>query len=529
MMENQQISGDNQPVHVTHAAFRVAIGGGLSLLAGLASQVAIAYYFGAGKEMDAFFTALTIPLYLQIVLLGGLPFVVIPAFVNEENSGHIDDAWSLTGTLVWFSCIVLFLMAIAGAIFSRDIINITAPGFGEEKSGLSARMLTILIFSVPFMGLSSLTSGVENIRGRYFWPATATALGSAGNLIVLLVFHSSIGPLSLAFGNLVSAVLMANVTAIPVFVHGWKKLLPLNDPRLTEIFKLVTPFMIFGLITSSRLILERYFASVLSDGQLSFIGYANKISNIFVILLATSIASAIFPSMAKAYSQRGLPGLVEQSDYGLRLTLAVALPAVTIISVLSIPLLKLLFERGAFLPETTHSVSLIIPIVMLNDVLFRMVNNMIGRTFFVLKDTLTTNLISSLTIVIYIFAARELTARWGYFGLALAQPIQAGFSIAIMGFLLIRKIKIAPVLQLAKSASMYLLSSLLVASIAWVIVFVLNFQAPLFQLIIGGLISVVIYLILLKKIDPPIADSVFGMFGLQKLYSVIRTRIAFAD
>ena len=528
-MENHEPLTEQPTIKVSHAALRVALGGGFSLLAGLASQVVTAYFFGAGSEMDAFFTALTIPLYLQIVLLGGLPFVVIPAFVNEENSGHEEDAWSLTGTLVWFTSGLLIFMAIVCAIFARDIINITAPGFGDEKSVMSAQMLAILIFSVPFMGLSSFTSGVENIRGRYFWPATATAIGSLGNLIVLLVFHSSLGPLSLAWGNLTSAILMACVTTIPVLKHGWKNLLPLNDPRLVEIFKLVTPFILFGLITSSRLILERYFASVLPDGQLSFMGYANKISNIFVILLATSIASAIFPAMARAYSQEGISGLVKQSDYGLRITLAVAMPAVTIITVLSIPLIRLLFERGAFLPDTTLNVSLIIPIFMVNDVLFRMINNMIGRTFFVLKDTLTTNLITSLTILIYIFAAKILTAKWGFFGLALAQPIQAGFSIFIMGLLLIRKIKNAPVLDLMKSAVIYLIISLFVALIAWVTIHFLNNLPSIFQLGIGGTISVGLYLFILNKFDPKISLSIFEMTGLQKVYSAIKTRIIFAN
>lgn len=529
VMENHQNQSEQPIIKVSHAAFRVALGGGLSLLAGLASQVATAFFFGAGSEMDAFFTAMTIPLYLQIVLLGGLPFVIIPAFVNEENSGREDDAWSLTGTLVWFTTGLLFVLAVAGAFFSREIINITAPGFGDQKSALSAHMLEILIFSVPFMGLSSFTSGVENIRGRFFWPATATAIGSLGNLIVLLAFHSSLGPVVLAWGNLASAILMASVTTIPVLRHGWKSPLPLNDPRLVDIFKLVTPFILFGLITSSRLILERYFASVLPDGQLSYMGYANKISNIFVILLATSIASAIFPAMARAYSQEGIPGLVKQSDYGLRITLAVALPAVTIISVLSIPLIRILFERGAFLSDTTLNVSLIIPIFMVNDVLFRMLNNMIGRTFFVLKDTLTTNLISSLTILIYIFAARILTAKWGYFGLALAQPIQAGCSILIMGLLLLKKIKNVPILDLIKSATIYLLISLLVALIGGVAIHFLDFLPSLIQLVIGGMVSVGLYLFLLDKFDPKITISILEMSGLQKVYSAIKTRITFAN
>jgi putative peptidoglycan lipid II flippase len=523
-MENEIALSDDHTKKVPQAALKVALGGGLSLLAGLASQVATAYLFGAGTEMDAFFTALTIPLYLQIVLLGGLPFVVIPAFVTEENAGNEEAAWSLTGTLIWVSGIFLFLIAFACAIYSRFIIDITAPGFGDSKSELASQMLAIIIFSVPFMGLSSFTSGVQNIRGKFFSPATATAIGSIGNLVILLSLHSTLGPIALAWGSLGSAVLQSCVTAIPVIRHGWNRLMPIGDPRLKEMFKLITPFILFGLITSSRLILERFFASGLPNGQISYLGYANKISNIFVILLATSIASAIFPAMARSFAKDSSTGLVRQFDYGLSVTFAVALPSVTIISALSIPLIKSLFERGAFQEGTTLSISLIIPIVMINDVLFRMINNMIQRTYYVLKDTLTTNLISSLTILLYIICAKMLTARWGYMGLAFAQPIQMGFNILIVSLLLAGKLKDLPVKKLFRNFFRYLVVSLAASFIGWMVTMGIYSWHPIIQLVSGGTISVAAYLFLLRKVDPSMAVSIFEMTGLQKIFTVIQKR-----
>ena len=154
--------------------------------------------------------------------------------------------------------------------------------------------------------------------------------------------------------------------------------------------------------------------------------------------------------MARSYSTKGIHGLEKQAEDGLRMTLALALPVVVITTVLSIPLIKLFFERGAFLPSTTLAVSILIPIVMVNDVLFRMITNMIGRTFFVIKDTLTTNLVSSLTIVIYVIFAYFLIRVWGYWGLALAQLIQVACSILLMCILLISKSPYFPIPEFFK-------------------------------------------------------------------------------
>jgi putative peptidoglycan lipid II flippase len=504
---------------ISHAALLVAIGGVFSLLAGLASQVVNAYLFGAGAEMDAFFTALTIPLYLQIVLLGGLPFVVIPAFVNEESSGKDDDAWSLVGTFIWITIVLLVVVAIVGTVYSYQIISISAPGFGLEKSRLAAQMLAVMMFSVPFMGLASFTSGVENVRERFFWPAAATAVGSIGNLITLVMLYSSIGPMALAWGNLVSAILQASITTLPVLAHGWKKTMSLTDPRLLEMLKLISPFIIFGMITSSRMLFERYFASVLPHGQLSYLGYANKISNIFVILFATSVASAIFPSMARSYAQDGVEGLLKKTDYGFRLTFALALPSLTILSVVAYPLVKIFFERGAFDEITTISVSLLIPIAMFNDLVLRMINNMIGRTFYVLKDTFTTNMITSLTLILYFFLARYLTEKFGFIGLAIAQPVQFSLALAIMLFMLGKKINFSFLRGVTVSALKFLILSLVAALIAWITMQLLQTFTPLVQLIFSLPISAAVYLILLFVVDQEMAIAILEMTGVTKILS----------
>lgn len=510
---------------ISNAAMKVAMGGVFSLAAGLASQVLTAYLFGAGADMDAYFTSMTIPLYLQIVILGGLPFVVIPAFVREECAGNSDDAWSITGTMALSTGLFLLVISIIGSIVSPWIISICAPGFNPSKAELAARMLSIMVFTVPFSGIGSFTSGVENARGRYFWPAAATAIGSLGNVIVLVILTPLVGSSALAYGNLTSAILAALVTIIPTFQHGWKRLLPIRDPRILELFRLIAPFIIFGLVTHSRVIFERFFASTLPDGQLSYMGYANKLSNIFVVLLAGSIASAYFPAMARAYSENGTKGLNEQTEAGLKITLALAFPVIILISVFAIPIIQLFFERGAFLADTTYRVSILVPIFMVNEVLFRMITNIIGRAFFVLKDTVSTNLITSLTIVIYLISAYFLTKQFQYWGLALAQPIQVFFSIVLMGIWMARKIPSFQFVSVFISSIKYLAASVVAGCVAWVSLRFTSNIIPLFQLAIGGCISGLTYMILLYFLETPTLMTILEMTGIPRIMPRIRNRL----
>ena len=327
---------------ITRPASKVMLGGILSLAGGLAGNVIIAAVFGAGADMDAFLTAMVIPAYLQIVFYGSLSFVFIPAFIEAEANKGDDDAWALVGTFFWIAALVLFCVAIVGSLFSSQIINAVAPGFEEEKSVLASQMLSILLFTIPLSGLSTLTVGIQNARYRFFWPSVAPAFGAFGNVIVLLVFSRYLGPLALCWGYFVSIAFQAGMTVIPVLLHGWKETLPLSDPRVGSLARLMLPLVFLGLVLSFSPVAERYFSSTLPDGQIAFMGYAQKVSSIFVLSLASGISTTIFPAMARTYATEGIQGLSKRNDFGLQLTFTVALPAVMISGALAVPLVGVL-------------------------------------------------------------------------------------------------------------------------------------------------------------------------------------------
>lgn len=513
--ETGSISAGSSNNSVARSAFQVALGGLFGLIAGLVSQVVVASIFGAGAEMDAFLTALVVPVYLEAALLAGLPFVFIPTFVQDTVSEREDDAWALTGTFVWLTGGVLVLVAIAGSVSARGIIELTAPGLSPAKAELAARMLAILMLAAPPTGLGTLTAGVQNARNHFFWPAVAAAIGSLGNVVILLVLYRTVGPLALAWGYLASAALQASVTLVPVLRHGWTRLMPLSDGRVREMARLMAPFVCFGILTSSTSLFERYFASGLPDGDLSYLGYAAKIPRIAVALLGTGIATAVFPAMARAYAQDGEAGLVERAEYAFRLGLAVALPAFAIVSAAAVPLVTVLFERGAFEHTATLAISRIVPIVMVAAVLFHIVGNLISRTYFVTKDTHTVPLVAALTSVLYIFLARVLADSWGYVGLALAQPLYSGLAILVLSLLLIRKVRSFHTGKLLKNILMYGAASLIAFLSARLAPSALALLPALVQLLVAFILASTLYMTMLFRIDRDIAVSILEMTGLQ--------------
>ncbi len=514
--------------HVPQAAWKVLLGGGLSLALGLGCQMVTASRFGSGGDVDAFFTASIVPLYLQLSLLGGLAFVVVPVFVEQQIQGHEKEAWSLAVTVFWVTLVALAGVAILGSSGATTIMGLLAPGFAPEKANLAAQMLVVLIFTLPFVGVSSLTTSIQNAENSWFWPAAAAAVGSAANLFVLLLFHPFIGAMSLAWGNLVSAILMASITVIPFLYRSWGKTdphcrwMPLTDPRMKEISRLNAPFIFFGIFICSKLLFERFFGSVLPDGQIAYLGYATKISNIFIVLLASSIASAIFPSMARSYSANGLDGLKAQMNLGYKLTLAAALPAVALVSILALPLVMVIYEHGSFKHQDSLSVAILIPVVMINDVLFRMIGNIFIRFFFILKETFLVNLLQSVTILVYILAATWLTPRLGYFGLALAQPLQSGLFLVVLGFLLIKRVRPLPLVRPIEKTLGYCLISIVSAGVGWVVLQLCRPLPDVIQLTGSLLAGGLIYLALLGIHDRQMVATLVEAIGLHRFPAFTR-------
>jgi putative peptidoglycan lipid II flippase len=513
---NQPGSGESNQ-KVSRSAFKVTLGGIISMVVGLGTQIAIAALFGAGTEMDAYFTAMVIPTYLQVVLLGGMSFVFIPTFVREEEAGSPENAWALAGTFFWLTGGILLVIAVLASVFARQIIDVSAPGMPPDKAELTANMLQVLIFIVPMIGLAGLTEGIQHTRNDFLRPAVAPALGSIANVVVLLALYPVLGPMALAWSYLSFFAVRASVTIVPVLRHGWGRLIPLNDARVIEMARLIAPFIFFGILTRSTPLLERYFASGLPDGALSYIGYATKVPNLITGVIGTSITVAIFPVMARTYTRNGKEGLAATAEHGVRLTLAVALPVLALASGAALPFISFLFERGAFTHQDALAVAQIVGIVVLGDVVFRMLGNVQTRTFYVTKDTITVPVVSSITALLYIFLARFLVEQAGYVGLAMAKPLHLGLGVLIIGILMLRRLKAFRVGVLGKSMLLYGGASVLAFGATWSIVAVTGFLPALVQFVAACFVGGSLYMLLLFVLDRPIAISILEMGGVRSI------------
>jgi putative peptidoglycan lipid II flippase len=320
----------------------------------------------------------------------------------------------------------------------------------------------------------------------------------------------------MAWGYLVASVLQASVTLVPVLSHGWRRLMPLRSDRVGEIARLMMPFVLFGALIHSTSLFERYFASGLPDGQLSYLEYAFKISGIVIALVGSSVATAVFPAMTRAQVRAGNSGLIEQAEYGLRLTLILCLPALTIISAVAEPLVKLLFEHGAFRHADTLSVSRVLPIVMTSGVVFGMIGSLISRVYYVSKDTYTVSIVTAATSALYILLGKVLAGVHGYTGLAWARLLSAALSVVILSGLLARRLNL-DLSTLLKRTLGYGVASLVAYAAARLTSSGLRSLPASLRVLSALAMAVPLYMVTLFPIDRQAAGAVLEMTGSRRV------------
>lgn len=505
---------------MSRSAFKVSVAGFIGLATGLVSQMVIAAIFGAGEVMDAYLTALTLPVYLQAVLISGLSVVFIPAFIKDVTEGCEEDAWALVGAFFWLLGVVLLPIAVGTALFAQPILQLTAPGLDPAEMELAAQMLAVVSFTVPFAGYAAFTSSIQNARNHFFWPSARSAVNSVVNVILVLLLYPYLGGMALAWGYLGAVGMEAAITITPVLRHGWTRREPFAGKRVMHLVKLLAPLILFGVLTRIIPVLERYYASALPDGDLSYLGYAHKITRIFQGVFGAGIVTTIFPMMSKAYAQEGDVGLMTHFTFGVRLTLAISLPVIGVLSVAATPFAALLFERGAFTHSDTVHVAAIIPTVLVRSVLFIMMSNLLSRAFYVTRDTRTTPIVSTLAVFAYLPLAHYGVHWWGYGGLAAAGMVQGGISIGILSLLIVRRFDLSAAISVVRSSFLYLFITIVSSVVAWLSLSALTEWPYLVQLSVVGLTAGALYIVALRWVDAPIAAALFEVTGIQRVLAL---------
>jgi len=327
----------------------------VSRVLGYVRDFFIARVFGAGLATDAFFVAFRIPNLLRRLFAEGAfsqAFVPILAEVRARESA--EDTRTLVDCVSTVLFLVLLATAALGMALAPLVVYVSAPGFAAEpgKFDLTVTMLRITFPYIVCISLVAMAAGILNTWSRFAVPAVTPVLLNISFIVAAVFFADRFDPpvLALAWavfaGGLLQLALQLPFLARIGMLPRWR--LNFRHPGVARVLKLMAP-AVFGVSVSQvSLLINTIFASFLVSGSVSWLYYADRLMEFPAGVLGVALGTILLPSLSKHHASGSPAEYSRLLDWGLRLTLLLALPAAAALAVLALPLIATLFHYGRF-------------------------------------------------------------------------------------------------------------------------------------------------------------------------------------
>lgn len=430
---------------VTKAAGIVGSATLLSRIFGFVRDIVFAAFFGAGFHSDAFIAAFRIPnLLRRLFAEGTLIIAFIPVFTEYLKKGGKEEAFVLARSAFLMLLIILSSVIILGVVLSPAIIKGIAYGFTDspEKFEITVLLTRIVLPYALFISFVALCMGILNALDHFAAPALAPVLlnlAMIASIFIgsLLSSDPTIHVIGLAVGVLVGGVLQLFLQVPFLIRKGFSffKRTVFIHPGLKKIGNLMLPAIVGAGVYQINILIGTFLGSLLPEGSISYLYYADRLVQFPLGIFALSIATAVLPSLSRQASAKDFAGLKNTFSYALKLILYVMLPSMAGLIVLREPIVSLLFQRGAFDHEAVRMTS--------DALLYYGVGiwatasvSVVVRVFYSLHDSKIPVTIAVVSIVSNIILSIILMRPMAHSGLALATSLASILNLALLVLML---------------------------------------------------------------------------------------------
>jgi putative peptidoglycan lipid II flippase len=328
----------------------------LSRITGLVREMLLASLFGAGPAFDAFVVAFRIPnLLRRLFAEGAFSQAFVPVLGEYRNRKGEAATRELAGKVLAALAAVLFAATLVGVVAAPAIVYVSASGFSKnaDKFALTVTLLRICFPYILFVSLVSFCAGLLNTYGSFKAPAFTPVLLNLSFIAFALWLapHLEQPIVALAwavfFGGLAQLVFQ-----IPFLKRIGMLPRPRWDPRdegVVRILKLMAPAALGVSVAQVSLLINTQIASWLGDGPVSWLYFADRLMEFPSAMLGVALGTVLLPSLVRHHHSDNARAYSHLLDWGLRVTLMLALPAAVALALLGVPLIATLFWHGKFL------------------------------------------------------------------------------------------------------------------------------------------------------------------------------------
>ncbi len=422
----------------------------ISRIAGLGRESVFAYLFGAGFATDAYQVAFRIPNLLRDLFAeSALSAAFIPTFIDNLTHKERKEVWKFASNMFNTMLLVIGSLTILGIIFAPYIVKVIAYGFANTagKQELTIALTRVMFPFFLFVALAAWSMAILNAFGHFFVPALAPALFNVFSIIVpvvayrYFVTHGQQPIMGMAYGVTIGAIFQLLVQIPLLLKKGFQYhfYLNLKDKQLQRVFLLWLPAILGFASYQINFAVNTFLVTFLAERSITYLNYAYRVMHLPAGLFGVAIGSVAIAEFSTKVSVDTTESLKERLQHALKLVSLLTIPIATLFLVLSVPICRVIYERGRFLSTdtifTAQALMLYAPGIFASAGV-----RSISACFYALKDTKTPAYIGLSTVVLSIIMNLLLMHRIGFRSFPLATSTMAFVNFAVLFILLSRKI-----------------------------------------------------------------------------------------
>lgn len=405
----------------------------LSKIMGFGRELVLGALYGATKYSDIFIAATNIPKVLFTLVATALATTFIPLYYENLREGGEDKALRFSNNILNITIILGIILSTISFIFAEQIVRVFAMGFRGETFRQAVIFTRIIIFGAIFTGLSDIMKSYLQSKDSFTIPGL---IGLPYNIILITAMILSVTLHNIYILPVGALLAMASQFFFQVpfaYKKGYKYRLfvDFKDEYVKKMLILVAPIVIGVAVDQINIMVDKTLASTLVEGSISALNYADRLKGFVTGMFIASISAVVYPQFSR------LSSMIDKTEFfsfikkSINSVIIIIMPMTIGAMVLAEPIVRILFQRGAFDERATKltAIALVFYSIGLIGVGLR---DILTKIFYSVQDTKTPMINASIAVIMNICMNLIFIKYLKHAGLALATSLSSIICILLL-------------------------------------------------------------------------------------------------
>jgi putative peptidoglycan lipid II flippase len=423
-----------RPIRLVSGFFTVGGWTLMSRILGFIRDAMILAFLGTGPLYEAYVVAFRLPnMFRRFFAEGAFNMAFVPMFSKKVEGGEDADDFA-SDAFAGLATILIALTLLALATMPWLVFALASGFSGQEQFDLAVEFGRIVFPYILFISLAALLSGMLNAAGRFAAAAAAPVLLNVLLITAMALAAHAGGDVARALVWTIPLAGVAQFALLWIAVRRAGFNITLKAPRLTpemrRLVRVAIPAALAGGVVQVNLLVGQQVASYF-DKAVGWLFAADRLYQLPLGVVGIAVGVVLLPDLSRRLKAGDDGGAKHALSRAGEIALALTIPAAAALIVVPLPLVSVLFERGAATTDDSAAIALAVAIYGLGLPAF-VLQKIMQPVYFAREDTRRPFHYAVVSMVVNAALAIGLAPVVGWFAPAIATSVAAWAMVILL-------------------------------------------------------------------------------------------------